>query len=838
MKNSNIKTLIPVIAAIAIFIAVTYGYFSPLLKGKVMVQSDMVQYQGMVKEINDFKAKYHEEPLWTNSMFGGMPAYQISAGNNGNLIPIVRSVLTLGMPSPASIVFNYLLGFFILMLVLRINPWLGIVGAIAFAFSAYNFIIIDAGHLTKALAIGYMAPVFAGAILICRQKYLLGGAVTALFMALEFYSNHFQITYYFILFLSVYIIIEFIQFIRDKQYKALLKAVATFAFAFLMAFSCNISNLWNTYKYAKLTMRGGSELTDNATNKTSGLDKDYATMWSLGKAETMTLMIPSFKGSSSSIRMSESKTALKDVDPAMRESIANVPQYWGDQPFTISPYSGAIIIFLFVLGLFIVEGRIKWALLTTTIIAILLSWGKNFMGLTDFFLEHFPMYNKFRAVSSILIIAEFAIPILAIMAIDKLISNTEFFKQKIKLAFSKKEITVQNAFFISFGLTGGLSLLFYLMPDLTSFVADSDDSIFSQVSKSNGADIAQKFLDNIEIARKSLFKADSIRSFFFILLAAGAIWLFVKSKINNLALITLLGLFVLVDLWTVNRRYLQDDSFVNKKEAGTPFKMSAADAKVLEDSTLDYRVLNIAANTFNESGTSYFHKSIGGYHAAKLRRYQDLIDFHIGNNIQNIKTTLQSNPNDSSLRATFARQTILNMLNTKYIIYNPEAAPLQNRYALGNAWFVTEVKSVKNPDEEIKAVGEINPAKTAIVDERYLNELEGFVYKPDASARIMLKDYLPNHLTYESNTSTEQLSVFSEIYYKDGWNAYVDGELKPHFGVDYVLRAMRVPSGKHTIEFKYEPASYHMLGKISLTSCLLLFGFLGGALFISFKKME
>jgi hypothetical protein len=480
----------------------------------------------------------------------------------------------------------------------------------------------------------------------------------------------------------------------------------------------------------------------------------------------------------------------------------------------------------------------KWALFIATIIAILLSWGKNFMGLTDFFLEHFPMYNKFRAVSSILIISEFNKPILAILAIDKIINATDFFKQKIKLAFSKKEISVQNAFFISFALTGGLSLLFYLMPDLTSFTADGDDAIFVQISKSNGAEIAQKFLDNIEIARKAVFKEGAGWSFFYILLAASAIYLFAKAKFNKIVLISLLGLLILIDLWIVDKHYLKDDSFVNKKEATVPFKKSLADSQILEDSTLDYRVLNIAANTFNESGTSYFHKSIGGYHAAKLRRYQDLVDFHIQNNIQNIKTTLQSNPNDSSLRAAFAKQTILNMLNTRYIIYNPDAAPLQNRYALGNAWYVNEIKMVKNPDEEIKTVGEINPAKTVVVDERYKNEVEGFVYKPDATAKILLKDYLPNKLTYESNTSNEQLAVFSEIYYKDGWNAYVDGELKPHFGVDYVLRAMRVPAGKHTIEFKFEPASYHTLGKISLTSCLLLFGFLGASVFITLKKKE
>jgi uncharacterized membrane protein YfhO len=439
----------------------------------------------------------------------------------------------------------------------------------------------------------------------------------------------------------------------------------------------------------------------------------------------------------------------------------------------------------------------------------------------------------------ILVIAEFTIPLLAVLALDKLLKTPDFFKQKIKLAFVKKEITAQNALILSFALTGGLSLLYYLMPGLTSFFSDYEyDRIYNQISKSNGADIAQKFIDNLETARIALFKADAIRSFFFITLVAVAVWLFLKSKINKIILITIVGVLIFVDLVQVDRQYVNNDNFKSKQEAKVPFPETTATTAILEDKDPNYRVLNIAVNTFNEAGTSYYHKSIGGYHAAKLRRYQDLIDAHIQNSIQNINNTLKSTPTDSAIRATFAQQGVLNMLNTRYIIYNPDAAPLQNRYALGNAWFVGDIKMVKNADEEIKMVGEINPAHSVVVDERYKNELDGFIAKSDNSATIKLTDYKPNDLKYESNSTSEQLAVFSEIYYKEGWNAYIDGELKPHFAADYVLRAMRVPAGKHNIEFKFEPATYYTGEKISLASCLLLFGFVGGALFMTWKKKD
>ncbi|MGZ6520161.1 MAG: hypothetical protein ACXVED_21520, partial [Bacteroidia bacterium] len=455
MKNFNFKNLIPVVAAVTIFIILSFGYSSPLLKGKVISQSDMTFNQGVSKEINDFREKYHSEPLWTNSMFGGMPAYQVAIRYPSNLMTYVRDFIMLGFPTPANMVFLFMLGFYILLVVLRVDKWLAVVGSIAFGFSAGYMIIIAAGHTTQAFAIAYMAPVFAGVILVCRGKYLIGGALTALAFTLEILCNHFQIAYYLILFLSVYVGFEWLARIRQKQYMDILKSFALFALAGVLAIGCNFSNLWSTFSYAKLTIRGPSELTSDKNNKTSGLDIDYATQWSMGTSETMTLMVPGVKGMSSSLRIGEDKKALDKVDNQMKESVANMPQYWGDQPFTDAPYSGAIIIFLFVLGLFIVDGRIKWALLVTIIFSILLSWGKNFMPLTKLFLEHFPGYNKFRSVSMMLMVAEFAIPILAILSIDKLMKSPEFFKQKIKLAFVKKEVSVQNIFFISFGLTGG-----------------------------------------------------------------------------------------------------------------------------------------------------------------------------------------------------------------------------------------------------------------------------------------------------------------------------------------------------------------------------------------------
>jgi len=845
MKNFNFKSLLPIITGVVIFIVLTFGYFTPLMKGKVIVQSDMVQNKGMSKEIIDHRAKYDEEPLWTNSMFGGMPSYQIAITYPSNLVVPIRNFFMFGFPTPANMVFSYMLGFFILLLVLKVDKWLSIVGAIGFGFSAFFFLIIDAGHNTQAFAIAYMAPVFAGVILVCRGKYLLGGALTALFFSLELVCNHPQIAYYLILFMFIYVAFEWFARFKQKQYKDILKGFAVFAIAGILAVGVNVSNLWNTYDYAKSTIRGPSELTTDkqagTKNQTSGLDKDYATQWSFGKAETLTLMIPGFKGRSSSLAIGENKSALKEVDPQMRENIANLRQYWGDQPFTDSPYAGAIIVFLFVLGLFIIQGRLKWALLSATILSVMLAWGHNMMWLTSLFLDYFPGYNKFRAVTMILVIAELCIPLLAILALDKILKTPDILKQKFKLFFGGKEISFQNAFIVSFALTGGLSLLYYMMPaTLSDFTWIQDQQYYDQIAKSNGPEIAQKFIDNVEIARIALFKSEAIRSFLLISIASVFVWLFVKSKINKFILIPILGILILFDLAMVDKTYLNDKKFTGKKEAVNPFPITEADKAVLEDKDPNYRVLDItdqANGPFNSARASYYHKSIGGYHAAKLRRYQELIEAHIAKEMQSLISTLSANPTDSAIRASFAQQGVLNMLNMKYLIYNPAASPLQNRYALGNAWFVKEVKMVKNADEELKMVGEINSATTVVVDERYQSQLEGYTSKSDPAATIKLINYKANHITYESTAASEQLAVFSEIYYKD-WNAYIDGEQKPYFSADWVLRGMRVPEGKHTIEFKFEPQKYYLGEKISLISCLVLFSFIGVSLFMAWKKKE
>ncbi|MCW3083824.1 MAG: hypothetical protein JWP12_1190 [Bacteroidetes bacterium] len=844
MKQLNLKSLLPIVTAIVIFIALTFGYFTPLLKGKVIVQSDMTQNRGMAKEVTDFKAQYHTEPLWTNSMFGGMPAYQIAISYPANLVTPLRNVFMLWFPTPANMVFSYMLGFFILLLVLRVDKWLSIVGAIGFGFSAFFFLIIDAGHNTQALAIGYMAPVFAGVILVCRGRYLVGGALTALFMALELLCNHPQIAYYLILFCLIYVAFEWFARIRQKEYKDILKGLLVFMIAGVLAVGCNISNLWNTYDYAKYTIRGPSELTSakgEEANQTSGLDKDYATHWSLGKAETMTLMIPGFKGLGDGILIGENKDAVKDLDSQMKQVASNFPQYWGDQPGTSSPYAGAIIVFLFVLGLFIVPGRIKWALVAITIFSITLAWGKNMMWLTDLFLDYFPGYNKFRAVSMILVLAEVAIPILAVLAVDKMLKTPDLFKQKIKLVFGSQEVTFQNALIISFVVTGGLSLLFYLMPSLTDFTWWRDDEILGSYAKSNGQEVADQIAQALQTARIAIFKAEAIRSFLFITGAAALVWMYAKAIINKGILLPLLGILILFDLAMVDKNFLNDKNFTSKQEAKNPFPETAADKAVLEDKDPSYRVLDVTDQQngpFNSARASYYHKSIGGYHAAKLRRYQELIQAHIVDNMQNVMGALRApNPTDSSIRATFAEQGVLNMLNMRYLIYNADAPPIKNRYALGNAWFVSDIKMVANADEELKTIGEVNPGRTIVVDERYKAQLDGFTPKPDNTATIKLTDYKPNDLSYESNASSEQLAVFSEIYYKD-WNAYVDGKLTPHFSSDWVLRAMRVPAGKHTIEFKFEPTIYYTGEKISLASCLLLFGFIGVSLFMAWKKKE
>ena len=802
MNNISLKGIIPYVTAIVIFIIISLVYLSPLLEGKKLKQDDITRHKGMSKEVSDFREQTGEEALWTNSMFSGMPAYQISVRYKSNLVQYIDKIFRLGLPHPAGYVFLYMIGFFIMLIVLKVDPWLSIVGAIAFGFSSYFFIIIEAGHNSKAHAIGYMAPVLAGVILTYRGKYIAGGILTMLFLALELKAGHPQISYYLFLLLLVFGIVKFVDTIKTKKYTPFAISTAIVIIAGLIAVLTNVTSLWATYEYGKYTIRGKSELTTNQENKTSGLDKDYATQWSYGVNETWSLLVPNANGGSSRpIGLNEN--VLNKVDPQYKEYVANASQYFGNQPFTSGPvYAGALIIFLFIYGLFIVRGPIKWWLLAGTILSIMLAWGKNFMPLTEFFLDYFPGYNKFRAVSMTLVIAELTIPLMAILALDKVLTEPSFINRKIELLKFKI-----NPLYLSVVLTAGVSLLFALVPDVfVNFISDQEIASIAQ-QKNNSPEYAKQiveYYDNIEIARRSILKTDAFRSFIFIILGVAAIWAFGKSKLKKNYTILIIGLLVLVDMWTVDKRYLNNDNFVSNSKIERPFSKSAVDEFILKDVDQNYRVLNLTVDPFADASTSYYHKSIGGYHGAKLRRYQELYDHQIKGKFN---------------------MSVINMLNTKYIIQadeNKRPSAYPNMGYLGNAWFVEEVQFVKNADEELAALDSFDPKKTAVVDERFSNILKGFSLVSDSLAQIKLIDYKPNHLQYQTNTQKDQLAVFSEIYYDKGWNVYIDDVLVPHFRANYVLRAMVVPAGKHKIDFKFEPKVYVVGEKISFASSLLL----------------
>lgn len=802
----TIKKFLPYISAIIIFIVVTMVYFSPLMEGKKLYQGDITNHKGMSQEIVKYRETHNDqEPLWTNSMFGGMPAYQISTKYPNNLVAYFDKLFMLFLPHPAGYVFLYMIGFFILLLAMRIDPWLAIGGSLAFALSSYFFIILNAGHNSKAQAIGYMAPVIAGVILAYRGKYILGACLTALFLSLELHANHLQITYYLMLMLLLFGVAQFVNDIKEKQISRFFKASGLLVAAAALAVIPNVTNLWTTYEYGEYSTRGKSELTSNKENKTSGLDRDYATGWSYGIGETMTLMIPNFKGGASEAIGNYDKEALKGIDSNFKQHVSNVSAYWGDQPFTSGPvYVGAIICFLFVLGLFVVKGAYKWWLLAATLLSIMLAWGKHFMGFTNFFLDYMPGYNKFRAVSMTLVIAELTIPLLAILTLDYIIKNVETIKASLKS--TAKEFNFKYSLIISMFLTAGICLFYIVVPSaMTFFGAEEYDQIYNQVVKSAGDDVATQFMNSIETARQALLKSDLIRSFLFILFSGILIYVFIAVKQNKSILIAALSLLIIADMWPVNKRYLNKDNFVNEKKVTKPFQTTEADLAILQDTEPDFRVFNTTARLDQDSRTSYFHKSLGGYHGAKLKRYQELIDFHL---------------------ASKRNMNVINMLNTKYFIIQDQQSgqtrAIPNPERLGAAWFVDSVKMVANSDSEITALTNFNPKTTVVVDQRYSGEVQSFNHTHDSTRSIAIQTYEPNHLTYKSHSNTNQLAVFSEIYYDKGWNAYVDGKQQTYFRTNYVLRGMLVPAGEHTVEFKFEPEAYYKGEKISLAGSILL----------------
>lgn len=802
MSNISFKRIAPYIIAVILFVIISLAYLNPLLEGKKLRQGDITRFKGMSKEVVDFREKSGEEALWTNSMFGGMPAYQISVDYKGNLVKYFDKIFRLGLPHPAGLVFLYMLGFYILLLVLRIDPWLSIAGAIAFGFSSYFFIILEAGHNSKAHAIGYMAPVLAGVILTYRGKYIWGGILTLLFLALEIRAGHPQISYYLFLILLIFGIAELINAIKLKNYLPFIKSTAVVLIAAIIAVLTHITSLWATYEYGKYTIRGKTELSTEQENRTSGLDKDYVTQWSYGKGETFSLMIPNIKGGATGV-IGDNEYALKNVDNQYKQHVAGNNQYWGNQPFTSGPvYAGSLIIFLFIYGLFIIKGRMKWWLLAATALSIMLAWGKNFMPLTDFFLDYVPVYNKFRAVSMTLVIAELTIPLLAFIALNQILTDPSNIKKKVNIFQFRI-----NPLYLSFIITAGISLLFALLPNtFFNFLSDQEVQSIAQQKSTNPKYASQitDFYFNVEIARAAILKADAFRSFIFILIGGIVLWAFSNGKLKKSYTYIIVIALILVDMWAIDKRYLNNDNFVRKSKTEKPYHKTAADEFILKDVDPNFRVLNLTVDPFADASTSYFHKSIGGYHGAKLRRYQELYDHQIKGKFN---------------------MNVLNMLNAKYFIQpdeNGKPSVMPNFQALENAWFVEEIKFVKDADEELETLSDFDPEKTAVIDERFNKYLEGFSPVFDSTAFIKLIEYKPNHLKYQVNTHKDQLAVFSEIYYEKGWNAYIDGKITPHFRADYVLRSMIVPAGKHLIEFKFEPEVYRIGEKISFASSLLL----------------
>jgi hypothetical protein len=822
LKNAG-KKLLPYLAAIIIFYGLAIIYMYPMIEGKDIKASDILHTKGMAKEIVDYRNSTGKEALWTNSMFGGMPAYQISIIYSDNLMRYVNWAVKFWQQNNLGLVFMYFFGFFILLLVLKVNPWLSIAGAIAFAFSSYFFQILEAGHTSKASAIGYMAPVIAGAILTYRGKYIPGGILFALFLSLEVISSHPQITYYLMLMLIVLGIVELLKHYKEKNLVKFYKSTAVLILAGLLAILTNTANLWGVYEYSKYSIRGKSELSAEKENRTSGLDKDYATSWSYGKMETFNLLIPNLYGGSSRGELSQNSETYallkQNRVPNSDQIIKQMPLYWGPQPFTSGPvYIGAVVIFLFILSLFILKGPMKWWAVSVTVLSVLLAWGRFFMPLTNLFLDYFPLYNKFRAVSMTLVMAEVTIPLMALLGLQKIFASEV--NKKDLLRYGKYTLMI----------TGGILLFFLIFGGaLFSFSSDQDSA----------SGLPAWLMDAIKSDRHSIMQSDVLRSLAFVLVTAGLLWAFVAGKLKKNMMFVLIPILILADMWPVAKRYLNDDDFEKKSAVENPFTANTADLSIRKDKTLYYRVFNLREDLDKDARTSYFHKSLGGYHGAKLRRYQEMIDFPITDERGNLVKALTSQPTDQSLSQALQSLSAINMLNTKYIIYDYSAEPIVNPYALGNAWFVKEAKMVSTADEEIAAVQSFNPESTAVVDKRFESYLDSHPFQPAGTGMISLTSYSPNKLTYEYTAPADNLAVFSDIYYDKGWKAILDGKEVPHIRVDYILRGMVLPAGNHKLEFRFEPKSYYTGQKISLiASALIILVLLGWLIYYGRSWMK
>lgn len=802
------------LAVIGIFIAICFLYFTPAWQGKVLYQHDVLQAQAGQKEILDIKARDGDMPLWTNSMFGGMPSYQVLADLPSNIGTYIMRGFKGIFPHPIDVVLLYLLGAYLLFSVLKIRPWLAAVGAIAFAFSSYNFIYIEAGHANKTYAIAFMAPILAGILLAFRGKYLWGTVILALAMALEIRVNHIQVTYYLMLAVLILAGIELYRAIREKKLFAFGKAVGYQVIAVIVAVAVNASLLWPTYEYSKESIRGRSNLpAESAERAESGVSREYAYGWSQGVGESLTFLIPNAYGGGVSTQLDENSNVAKVLTNQgyAPQAAANFPTYWGEKPHTSGPwYFGAGIMFLFILGLIIVKGPLKWWLAGASALVLVLSWGRHFPLVSDLFFDYFPLYNKFRAVESILTIATLLVPVLAVLAVNELVINGAKVKNLNK-----------KALYVLYGV-GGLTLLIALLPDVfLSFKSSNHQAMIQQYAQQlRDNTFANELMAALVKDRAALARTDAFRSLLFIVLTFALVWLLIKNKLKAQSAIILLGIVTLIDLWGVDKRYLNDERFADKLQLSRQFVQEReVDKLILMDKDPNYRVLDLTTNPFMDARTSYFHKSLGGYHAAKLMRYQEMIERQF---------------------STAINEDVLDMLNTRYLItrdndQNSERIQRRNT-AAGNAWFVEKVTLVKDNKEEMDAINGFDPRKEAFIHEDFKPFLDESRLGRPVNSSIELTSYRPDHLVYEYSIPNDALAVFSEIWYDKGWKAYVDGEEYPILRANYLLRALQLPGGNHKVEFRFEPRSYHVGETISLIGSILLVIGLGTAIWLEAKR--
>ena len=785
----NFKNKLPYFIAILVFIVAAILYFNPVLSGKTIKQSDITQFIGMSKEISDYRKTSDKEPYWLNNAFSGMPAYQVSAYYPNDLVRYLDKGLRF-LPRPADYLFLYFLGFFFLLTVLKTDWKLAILGSLSFGFSTYLIIIFGAGHNAKAHAIGYMPFVLAGVLCIFQRKYWLGFLVTAIAMSLEIYANHPQMTYYLGFCLLILGIVKLIEAFKKKIIPDFAKQVAIIIIALIIGLGVNAPRLMAMKEYADHSTRGKSELTINPDGSpkeaSSGLDKEYITQYSYGIWETFNLIVPRFMGGGTVEELSEDSNFYKTLELKAGRAVAEenskqVLTYWGDQPIVEAPaYIGAVIFFLFFLGAFLVQDKLKYWLIGATIFSIVLSWGKNFAGVTNFFIDYVPLYNKFRAVSSIQVIAELCVPLLGVLGLR------DFFLSEI--SSEEKEKALKKAFYI----LGGVTLFFTVFGTSLFAFEGLRDANYQQLPE-----LIEALIDD----RKSMLFSDSLRSFVLVALAGVVLWFLLKKKIKQIPVIVILGVLILFDLLSVNIKYVNADDFETKRRVKKPFVATEIDKQIQEDKS-HYRVADFTNDPMQDGRTSYFHKSIGGYHAAKMKKYQELFDYQVAKEPMNFE--------------------VLNMLNTKYVIFGNEVQ--QNTENNGNAWFVNTVKLVDSADEEMNVLSALNTKKEAVFRKPLIAKFKPkSSYAVDSTATITLTKYSINELEYESNSNEEQFAVFSEIYYRDGWESFIDGKKVPHYNVNYVLRGMQVPAGKHTITFKFEPKVIQQGNTISLVCYVLLF---------------